>query len=593
MESPFTYDFKSESGRKRACDAYAAAMCSLPSDSAATLVSLLALQAKHAGYQFKLAGDDQYELQGDITKPCYQLVPESIITEPDGSRSVLVSFRGERCHAQIVDKLPDDGTWNHTGYTSMGYDIYHKRSSHFDPYDFVAIKDKDAIKEGVMARDKTIEVRPGDKITVGKDTATVGDVLFQDVFLGDDYIMATADVEFKDDKGNYRHWQSWSDGGKLTTKSGEEYEFMKESKEAEHFDERDVRKNFAKYLEKVPYGWDLSCVLEYGFSDIDISNLAKLYRDGKFRKKIEELLTDCNFHQEVEDFENGNFDPYIIEGNVIESAINDILNGVPVLEAVGLMESTEDYDKITALLQFLGWDDTEDNRNRISVAHYNANVFSVDDRNDFLICDDDEADEEIDNLIDDLGLDAFSNPSYILENFIDEDPINEYYQDDVESYARDIENEEDPITIKVYNEDDELVDVEVTNRLFKECIENNIIDESDFTTDDFDEDGEYIGDKDLVELYCDHFQTPEDQGYENGYDWLRFNFGKEFASKFIMDHDALDVDAVAEYIKSEDGRGGELNSWDGEEYEEEVNGTTYYIYPNCDFEELKEDESDE
>ena len=79
-------------------------------------------------------------------------------------------------------------------------------------------------------QEKSLEIVPGDKIIVGRDSAVVKKIIFQDVYITDSpYSMSTADVEFEDENDNYRHWQSWSDGGKLITKSGKEYQFQKES----------------------------------------------------------------------------------------------------------------------------------------------------------------------------------------------------------------------------------------------------------------------------------------------------------------------------------------------------------------------------
>lgn len=78
-------------------------------------------------------------------------------------------------------------------------------------------------------------------------------------------------------------------------------------------DEDEIRADFATALSKVENGSDLSSWLGYGFSDEDISNLAKLHKDGYFREKIEDLLTDCNFHTECGDFASGNYDKYIKE----------------------------------------------------------------------------------------------------------------------------------------------------------------------------------------------------------------------------------------------------------------------------------------
>ena len=70
-----------------------------------------------------------------------------------------------------------------------------------------------------------IELRRGDKIIACNETVTVGDILFQHIDTGSDYTKAFADVEFRDSKGNYRHYQSWNDGGKIQLKNGKEFEF--------------------------------------------------------------------------------------------------------------------------------------------------------------------------------------------------------------------------------------------------------------------------------------------------------------------------------------------------------------------------------
>lgn len=63
-------------------------------------------------------------------------------------------------------------------------------------------------------------------------------------------------------------------------------------------DDAMIRKDFAAALKSVKHGDDLSGRLDWSFSPKDISELAKLHKAGKFRKKIEDLLTDCNFHSE-------------------------------------------------------------------------------------------------------------------------------------------------------------------------------------------------------------------------------------------------------------------------------------------------------
>ena len=60
----------------------------------------------------------------------------------------------------------------------------------------------------------------------------------------------------------------------------------------------------------VEHGHELSEVIGYGLTRNDISGLAALHKAGKHRKKIEELLTDCNFHTECRDFAAGSCDKY-------------------------------------------------------------------------------------------------------------------------------------------------------------------------------------------------------------------------------------------------------------------------------------------
>ena len=62
--------------------------------------------------------------------------------------------------------------------------------------------------------------------------------------------------------------------------------------------EKYIRNNFEKALNSVEFGWELSNKLGYSFSKKDLINLIKLHKDNKCRDKIEELLTDCNFHYE-------------------------------------------------------------------------------------------------------------------------------------------------------------------------------------------------------------------------------------------------------------------------------------------------------
>lgn len=83
--------------------------------------------------------------------------------------------------------------------------------------------------------------------------------------------------------------------------------------------EDDVRADWEGTLEQLQHGDSLSELLNWGFSADDISELAKIHRDREdLQIKIEELLDDCNFHKENSDFQEGNYDKYIIgEGKVV------------------------------------------------------------------------------------------------------------------------------------------------------------------------------------------------------------------------------------------------------------------------------------
>ena len=180
----------------------------------------------------------------------------SIVGEPDGSRSVLIPYRGERFHAKIVDSIPTDAKYTKTYWTSMGYDIYQKKSPWLDQWEsFIAIKPEN-VKENITMKvpvDKILDgqnvrsvllkedwdddgfiytVQPGDYIRVDGERAIVRNIISQDVYIvvnPGTWRKSSADVEFEDEKGNYRHWQSWSDGGTLITNDGTTYRFKKES----------------------------------------------------------------------------------------------------------------------------------------------------------------------------------------------------------------------------------------------------------------------------------------------------------------------------------------------------------------------------
>lgn len=72
-----------------------------------------------------------------------------------------------------------------------------------------------------------------------------------------------------------------------------------------------IRRDWSNALKATNNIYCLAADIGWGFSKKDISELAKLHKANRYRKKIEALLDDCNFHKECNDFTNGNYNKYI------------------------------------------------------------------------------------------------------------------------------------------------------------------------------------------------------------------------------------------------------------------------------------------
>lgn len=205
------------------------------------------------------------------------------------------------------------------------------------------------------------------------------------------------------------------------------------------------------------------------------------------------------------------------------------------------MPKTE--ERIEALANYLGVEPST-----INVAYeYTDNLFETADGEEYLVVTEDEAydlaKEDIENTMDDLGLEAFTPQmqDWILENAIDQDYLYDYVREDYENYVYDIENEPDD---------------EYGTRLAAECVENGLVSEEDF------ENGEYVGDEDLSGLLVDHLvDEVDDYG-----DWFISNFGMD-EFKHILDNTNFDYDAIADECISWDGVAHFIARYDGEEIE--------------------------
>ena len=193
-------------------------------------------------------------------------------------------------------------------------------------------------------------------------------------------------------------------------------------------------------------------------------------------------------------------------------------------------------ERIKVLAEFLGVEESE------ILKGYRDNVFETSDGEEYLVVTDEEADDEFYDyeaeLIDELGLDAFSDwaKDYIIENCVDTEWFENFYYEDYESYANDIETESASSD-------------EYENRLEEEMAEAECADVEEFI--------DY-----LVDSIRDDFVGQ-----------FKFDFGEEMLTEVIMNNNLLDMDAVVDYIKETDGR-GIIASYDGVENEE----GEYYIY---------------
>lgn len=211
-------------------------------------------------------------------------------------------------------------------------------------------------------------------------------------------------------------------------------------------------------------------------------------------------------------------------------------------------------EKRLALAEHLGIDESE-----LEDSDYDENVFIYDDR-EYLVLDDQEAYEatytDIENLFDDMGLEAFSKDmqDWIVENAIDYD-FEKVYREMEEGYVEDIENEESR---------------EFDNRLIEEMYDADILTDDDFKED---EDGDGV----------DHQRLKDDvdleEKKEEYVDYLLDNisdFREEFIDEFGVDevlrlvkegYADVDMDAIVDRVIRWDGRGPSLAIYDGEERE--------------------------
>ena len=78
----------------------------------------------------------------------------------------------------------------------------------------------------------------------------------------------------------------------------------------------DVKEYRGKEYEGIYNVGDIAFIMDFGLSEYNLSQLARIYKDApegsKRRAVIEQLLEDINYHTENSDFSSGNYGKYII-----------------------------------------------------------------------------------------------------------------------------------------------------------------------------------------------------------------------------------------------------------------------------------------
>jgi chromosome condensin MukBEF ATPase and DNA-binding subunit MukB len=139
---------------------------------------------------------------------------------------------------------------------------------------------------------------------------------------------------------------------------------------------------------------------------------------------------------------------------------------------------------------------------------------------------------------------------------MDHDFLSDALRENFESYADDIEDEND-------------YDYEYENRLVKECVDAGIITEEEAENEEYDIDE--LKEK-YVDYMCNDWEGKEADYFIDNFGSLDEAFGRDNVES------NLDLNAMAEWAVEEDGVAHFIARYDGVENEHEYDGTTYWIY---------------
>ena len=247
------------------------------------------------------------------------------------------------------------------------------------------------------------------------------------------------------------------------------------------------------------------------------------------------------------------------------------------------IESIEDYnenDELVSEVETLT-DEIEEIEKRIDVynlnyigKYYNLLEFSVlhednESRERYAVGDYDDTNrtalERAEDYIDEVGVEDM-NQSFV-EDYIDEEDFKDYFRDGEEEYVRDnIEH--------IFDEDDFEYSEEVQERIDE--IEAMLEDSENLTEEQYDELNE-----ELEELKDSEKTVSEDLIEEKVEEMLRDKSSDMVST--LKDYglsldEFVDKREMAQGMVDADGFGHTISSYDGNEYEVEFQGETYYIF---------------
>jgi hypothetical protein len=189
------------------------------------------------------------------------------------------------------------------------------------------------------------------------------------------------------------------------------------------------------------------------------------------------------------------------------------------------------------------------------------------------------AKENLENLVDELGIDAFR--LWVWENHIDDDAARRYLYDDYEYLVREEPEDynvpktltdEQEKTINVFRQKISNLQKKLTDTSLSQDDKDNInrqIEGAKNIIEDIEENPEGDYDEDEIESAIDSLV---DDNVDNILDILK---ERGFDDQALIDF--VDIDGAIEYVIRSDGYGQILNGYDGKDDEFKINGTWYHV----------------